>query len=33
VLFLCCALALLVWLGLAWPMQTPGRAAPAGQAA
>ena len=32
VLFLCCALALLVWLLLAWSMQTPGRAAPVGQA-
>ena len=33
VLFLCCGLALLVWLGVAWPMQTPGRTAPVGQAA
>ena len=33
VLFLCCGLALLVWLWVAWPMQTPGRAAPVGQAA
>jgi MFS family permease len=33
VLFLCCGLALLVWLWVAWPMQTPGRAAPVVQAA
>jgi len=33
VLFLCCSLALLVWLCVAWPMQTPGRAAPVGQVA
>ena len=33
VLFLCCGLALLVWLYVAWPMQTPGRAAPIGQVA
>ena len=33
VLFLCSGLALLVWLGVAWPMQTPGRAASIGQAA
>ena len=33
VLFLCCGLALLVWLWVAWPMQTPGRSVPAGQSA
>jgi MFS family permease len=32
-LFLCCALALLGWLLVAWPMQTPGRGASVGQAA
>jgi len=33
VLFLSCGLALLVWLWVAWPMQTPGRGAPLGQTA
>ena len=33
VLFLCCGLALLLWLCVAWPMQTPGRSAPVGQVA
>ncbi|MBM3397114.1 MAG: MFS transporter, partial [Betaproteobacteria bacterium] len=33
VLFLCCGLALLVWLWVAWPMQTPGRSASAGPSA
>lgn len=33
VLFLCCGLALLFWLWVAWPMQTPGRAAPVAQSA
>lgn len=32
-LFLCCAVASLGWLVVAWPMQTPGRAEPAGPAA
>jgi MFS family permease len=32
-LFLCCGLALLGWLLVAWPMQTPGRHAPVGQGA
>ena len=32
-LFLCCGLALLGWLLVAWPMQTPGRHAPLGQGA
>ncbi len=32
VLFLCCGLALLLWLATAWFMQTPGRAAPVGHA-
>jgi len=27
-LFLCCGLALLGWLLVAWPMQTPGRPSP-----
>ena len=33
VLFLCCGLALLVWLWVAWPMQTPGRSASVGPSA
>lgn len=33
VLFLCCGLALLAWLLVAWPMRTPGRAAPLGPVA
>ena len=32
-LFLCCGVAMLAWLLVAWPMQTPGRSAPLGQAA
>ena len=32
VLFFCSGLALLVWLGVAWPMQTPGRSVPVAQA-
>ncbi|PUE46473.1 MFS transporter [Limnohabitans sp. 2KL-1] len=32
-LFLCCGAAMLAWLLLAWPMQTPGRSVPVGQAA
>ena len=32
-LFLCCGVAMLAWLLVAWPMQTPGRNAPVGQAA
>ena len=32
-LFLCCGVAMLAWLLVAWPMQTPGRSAPVGQAA
>jgi MFS family permease len=31
VLFLCCGLALLVWLFVAWGMQTPSRTAPVNQ--
>ena len=32
-LFLCCGVAMLAWLLVAWPMQTPGRSTPIGQAA
>jgi MFS family permease len=32
-LFLCCGAAMLVWLLVAWPMQTPGRSSPVVQAA
>ena len=33
VLFLCCGVAMLAWLLVAWPMQMPGRGRPAGPAA
>jgi len=32
-LFLCCGVAMMAWLLVAWPMQTPGRSTPIGQTA